>query len=113
LPGSACNAPPLYHAHSFLRYHSDDFLFESVLEVVDEALGSAAGVTRRTSRRADLAFKKAIEELDRYEMERHHTRMVNERMAAARARDITMRNFFKRLFSPKVRLGRLQLLHLI
>jgi hypothetical protein len=66
----------------------------------------------------DRAFEKAIEELERYGMEYHPieyhpTRMVNERMAAAKAKDITMWNFFKRLFSPKVRLGRLQLLHLI
>jgi len=64
----------------------------------------------------DWAFKKAIEELERYELKYHRQRMVNERMAAAKAKDnifSTIWDFFKEMFSPKVGLGRIQLLHLI
>jgi len=53
----------------------------------------------------DSAFKRAIEELERYEMEYYRKRIVNERMAAAKAKDITFSSiwdFFKEMFSPKV-----------
>jgi hypothetical protein len=97
---------------------TDDFFFffDSALKVVDEALGSAADVTKKTSEKVDRAFKKAIEELERYEKKYFRQHMVNERMAAAKAKDnifSTIWDFFKEMFSPKVRLGRIQLLHLI
>ena len=102
---------PLYHAHSCFRYHSD-----SALKVVDEALGSAAEVTKKTTKKVDWAFKKAIEELERYETRYHRKPTVNKRMAAAKEKDglfSTIWDLFKEMFSPKVRLGRIPLLHLV
>jgi hypothetical protein len=108
--------------HSCLRYHSDDFLFDSALDAVDEALGSAAGVKKKTSKEVDQAFKNAIKVLELYEEDFHPERMVDEKrtvngsMAAAKAEDIVFSansGFFKELFSPKVRLVRIQPLHRI
>jgi hypothetical protein len=79
-------------------------------------------VKRKTSETVDQAFEKAITKLERYIMECHpepmDRGMVNEKMAAAKAKDIalsTSLGFLKEVFSPKVRLGRIQLrpLHLI
>jgi hypothetical protein len=78
-------------------------------------------MTKKTPEKVDRAFEKAIEELERYERECHpEKRVVNEKMAAAKARDITISTScqwsflrLKKVFSPKVRLGPIQLLHLI
>jgi hypothetical protein len=121
MPGSASNA---FHYIMLILVFATTltiFFFDSALKVVDEALGAAAEVKRKTSKTADWAFKRAIDELARYEMECHTSqrrRIVNvkERMAAAKAKDITFSSvwdFLKNMFSPKVRLGRIQLFHLI
>jgi hypothetical protein len=79
-------------------------------------------VKKKTSEEVDQAFKNAIKVLARYEEDFHPKRMVyekrtvNGRMAAAKAEDIAFSansGFFKELFSPKVKLVRIQLLHLI
>jgi hypothetical protein len=76
-------------------------------------------VTKKTPKKVDRAFEKAIEELERYEKECHpEKRVVNEKMAAAKARDITISTSWsflrlKKVFSPKVRLGPIRLLHFI
>ncbi len=87
-----------------------------MLRVVDDALKSAAEAEKKTSEKVNWAFRKAIQELERFEMKYHPQCMVNERMAAAKAKDnifSTIWDFFKEMFSPKVGLGRIQLLHLI
>ena len=76
---------------------TDDFLFDSALKVVDEALVSAAKAGKKTSETADLAFKRAIEELERYEMNYRRKHMLNERMAAAKAEDINSLTITSRL----------------
>jgi hypothetical protein len=72
--------------------------------------------------KVDQAFRKAIEKLESYITECHPEGMVrgmvNEKMAAAKTRDITLSTswgFIRKVFSPKVRLGHilLRLLHLI
>jgi hypothetical protein len=76
-------------------------------------------MTKKTPEKVDRAFEKAIEELERYERECHpEKRVVNEKMAAAKERDVTISirwSFvrLKKVLSPKVRLGPIQLLHLI
>jgi hypothetical protein len=92
-------------------------LFDSALRAVDEALGSAASVTKKTSEKVDRAFEMAIRMLERYEMEYHRTGMVIERMKAAKTRDITFSTFWhlKSFFLSESEAGRIQLLpvHLI
>ena len=67
----------------------------------------------------DQAIKKATKVLESYETKYHcdSQRTVNERMADAKANDKTFSTtIWERLtswFSPKVRLGRVHLLHLI
>ncbi len=84
-----------------------------MLRVVDDALKSAAEAEKKTSEKVNWAFRKAIQELERFEMKYHPQCMVNERMAAAKAKDNVFSTIFKETFSPKVGLGRIHLLHLI
>ena len=98
------------------------FSFDSALQIVDEALGSAAEARKKTSEKVDDAFKEAVKALKRYEEKYHHDceRKVGERMEAAKKRDINFQSIWdtiscavKEVFSPKVSLGYLQLLYLI
>ena len=95
------------------------FIFDSVLEVVDEALGSAADAknkTKKPSDKVDKAFRKAIDELESYESDCRLNPMVTDKMVEAKTNDIAVSTFLQSLKvrrSPKVRLERIQLLHLI
>jgi hypothetical protein len=98
------------------------FLFDRALKVVDEALLSAARAKKKTSEKVDQAFKAAIEVLESYDTNYHRDRQrttqrtVNERMAEAKENDktfsTTIWESLTNWLSPKVRLGRIQLLHL-
>ena len=77
----------LDRTHPF--YHSDHFL-DSVLKVVDDALGSAAEVKKKSSKEVDEKFATAIEELGCYQklyLPGCQTKTVWEKMAAAKAKD--------------------------
>ena len=98
------------------------FFFDSALQIVDEALESAAEAKKKTSETVDEAFREAIKALKRYEKKYHRDceRKVGERMEAAKKRDINFQSIWdtitctvKEMFSPKVSLGRIQLLYLI
>jgi hypothetical protein len=112
--------PPPPHITHILTL-ADNFIFDSVLEVVDKALDSAADEKNQTKKRfeeVDQAFMKAINELASYEKDCHTEQTVIKRMASAKMNDIRVSTFLESLkamsrFSPKVRLGRIQLLHLI
>ena len=69
--------------------HSNRFL-DSALNAVDDALGSAAEVKKKSSKEVDGKFATAIEELGCYEKLYHpgcQTNTVCEKMAAAKAKD--------------------------
>lgn len=89
-------------------------LFDSALQAVDDALGSAAEV-KKTSKEVDKKFERAIEVLSQYQLHHHPTnpasidsqpRTVHERMAAAKTKDkssSTILNGLKEKFCLKVR----------
>ena len=94
------------------------FIFDSVLEVVDRALGSAADPTDKTSGEVDDAFKEAMDELESYALNCpcRLNPTVTARMTAAKTNDKAACAFLQSLkarLSPKVRLERIQLLHLM
>jgi hypothetical protein len=61
--------------------------FESVLQVVDDALYSATKAGKRTSKDADAKFKKATDALNAYEKKYLLGETVTQRMAEAEAKD--------------------------
>lgn len=61
--------------------------FESVSQVVDDALKSATEAERKTSKDADESFKRAIDALSDYEKKCFSKETVSKRMAAAEAKD--------------------------
>jgi hypothetical protein len=61
--------------------------FESVSQIVDDALESAAEAQNKTSRKTNKKFKKAIDALRDYEKKCHSKETVAESMAVAEARD--------------------------
>lgn len=68
--------------------------FESVLEVVDNALGSAA---EKTPKDVDEKFKKAIAALSAYEKRRHSKETVAKKMEDAGAKDKSSSTTLNRL----------------
>ena len=60
---------------------------ERVVQVVDDALQSAAETRSKKSKEADEKFKKAINALGDYEKIWHSRETVTEKMAAAEAKD--------------------------
>ena len=62
-------------------------IFESVLEIVDNALMSATEAGKKTSKVADEEFKKAIEALSAYEEKYHTNKIVAKKMAEAEQKD--------------------------
>ena len=64
-------------------------LFESVLAVVDDALGSAAEAQKKTSNWEDVDEKveRAIQALKAYEKKYHPKEIVAKRMLEAEAKD--------------------------
>jgi hypothetical protein len=80
--------------------------FNSTLELVDKALQSAAEAGRKTSKRADKNFGKAIETLSDYEMNCHTTplmpdggngNIVHKRMEVAKQKDKSSSSILNRL----------------
>jgi hypothetical protein len=65
---------------------------ESVSQVVDDALKSAAEVLVKTSKEADKKFKRAIDALRDYEKRYHFETTVAESMAAEEAKDKSSTN---------------------
>ena len=70
--------------------------FESVLQVVDEALYSAAEV-RKTTKDVDAKFKKATNALSAYEKKYNLGEAVTDRMAEAEAEDRSSSKILERL----------------
>jgi hypothetical protein len=58
-----------------------------VLQVVDDALYSAAEARKKTTKDADAKFKKATDALSAYEMRYHLRETVTDTMAEAKAKD--------------------------
>jgi hypothetical protein len=90
--------------------------FGSALQAVDDALSSAAGVKKKTSKEVDKEFERAIEILSDYEAEFHPRESmpganlemtVCERMGQAKKKDTTsssrILNVLKAKSSRKVR----------
>jgi hypothetical protein len=71
--------------------------FESVLQVVDDALGSATETRKKTSNDADAKFKKAIDALSVYEKKFYFRETVIQTMAEAEAKDKSSSTILKRL----------------
>jgi hypothetical protein len=65
---------------------------ESVSQVVDDALKSAAEVLVKTSKEADKKFKRAIDALRDYEKRYHFETTMAESMAAEEAKDKSSTN---------------------
>jgi hypothetical protein len=61
--------------------------FESVLQVVDDALYSATTARKKTTKDVDAKFKRATVALSAYEKKYHLTETVAYRMAEAEAKD--------------------------
>jgi hypothetical protein len=57
------------------------------LQLVDDALKSAAEVEKKVSKEVDERFEKAIESLSDYEKQYHFKETVTQTMAAAKAKD--------------------------
>ena len=68
-----------------------------MLQVVDDALGSAAAARKKTSNDADAKFKKAIDALSAYEKKYHVRETVAKTMAEAEAKDKSSSTILKRL----------------
>jgi hypothetical protein len=68
-----------------------------VLQVVDDALGSATETRKKTSDDADAKFKKAIDALSAYEKKYHLRETVTQTMAGAEAKDKSSSTILKRL----------------
>jgi hypothetical protein len=68
-----------------------------VLQVVDDALGSATETRKKTSNDADAKFKKAIDALSVYEKKFHIRETVTQTMAEAAAEDKSSSTILKRL----------------
>jgi hypothetical protein len=68
-----------------------------VLQVVDDALGSATETRKKTSNDADAKFKKAIDALSVYEKKYHFRETVTCTMAEAEAKDKSSSTILKRL----------------
>ena len=105
-------------------HHSDHlafFTFGSALQAVDDALSSAAGVKKKTSKEVDEAFEGAISVLGRYEAEFHPKKpalgedqvmTVHERIEKAKAKDKSssaILNVIKEKLSLRVGLRKLHL----
>jgi len=73
--------------------------FESVLQVVDDALYSATKARKKTTKDADTKFKKATDALSVYEKKYHPEpkETVIYTMAEAKAKDESSSTFLKRL----------------
>jgi uncharacterized alpha-E superfamily protein len=71
--------------------------FESVLQVVDDALSSATETRKKTSNDADVKLKKAIDALSAYEKKHHSKETVTQMMAEAEAKDESSSTILKRL----------------
>lgn len=61
--------------------------FESVLQVVDDALGSATETRKKISNDTDVKFKKAIDALSAYERKYHSRETVTQTMVEAEGKD--------------------------
>jgi hypothetical protein len=68
-----------------------------VLQVVDDALGSATETRKKKSNDADAKLKKAIDALTAYEKKYHFREMVTKTMAEAEAKDKSSTTILKRL----------------
>jgi hypothetical protein len=68
-----------------------------VLQVVDDALYSAAEARKKTTKDADAKFKKAIDALSTYEKKYHFRESVTYTMAEAEAKDKSSSTILKRL----------------
>jgi hypothetical protein len=68
-----------------------------VLQVVDDALGSATEARKKTSSETDAKFKNAIDALSAYEKKYHSRETVTQTMAEAEAKDKSSSTILKRL----------------
>ena len=68
-----------------------------MLQVVDDALGSATETRKKTSNDADAKFKKAIDALSAYEKKYHFRETVTQKMVEAEAKDKSSLTILKRL----------------
>ena len=68
-----------------------------MLQVVDDALGSATEARKKSSNDADAKFKKAIDALSAYEKKYHFRESVTHTMAEAEAKDKSSSTTLKRL----------------
>jgi len=71
--------------------------FESVLQVVDDALYSVTEARKKTTKDADAKFKKATDALSTYEQKYHLKETVTNTMAEAEAKDKSSSTILKRL----------------
>ena len=71
--------------------------FESVLQVVDDALYSATDARKKTTKDADAKFKEAIDALSAYEKKYHFKDTVTYTMAEAVAKDRSSSTILKKL----------------
>jgi len=71
--------------------------FESVLQVVDDALYSATEAGKKKTKNADAKFKEAIDALSAYEKKYHFRDTVIYTMAGAVAKDKSSSTILKRL----------------
>jgi hypothetical protein len=72
-------------------------LFESALEIVDNALMSATKAEKKTSKEADEAFEYAVSRLGYYEWKYHSKKIVVESMKEAEETDRSSMNSLNRL----------------
>ena len=68
-----------------------------MLQVVDDALGSATETRKKTSNDADAKFEKAIDALSVYEKKFYLRETVAQTMAEAEAKDKSSSTILKRL----------------
>ena len=71
--------------------------FESVLQVVDDALYSATEARKKTTNVADAKFKKATDALSAHEKKYFLRETVTQRMAEAEAKDKSSSTILKKL----------------
>ena len=71
--------------------------FESVQQIVDDALDSAAVAGNETTNDADAKFKRAIDALSAFERKYHARETVTRTMAEAEAKDKSSSTILKTL----------------